>query len=79
MLGVNVVAHQNSVEFSVLLKQLQLANSLAIARHVNFLVHLKVRALQTKEVVLTVTAEIRKLEQLVVVHDGAWNAMVFEP
>lgn len=66
MLRVNIVTHENLVEFAMVTKQSQFCNSLRIRKMVNLFVHLEMRTFKTEEVVLTVTTKVGIFQKLVV-------------
>lgn len=58
MFCVDIVAHQNLIQFSMVAKNLQLVDSLRIRRHIKFFIHHEVGALKAEEVVLAEAAQI---------------------
>lgn len=71
MFCVNVVAHHDSVEFSIIAKNFKFIDSLRVGRHVDFGVHLEMTALEPEEIVLTICSNVGELDELFIVNDCA--------
>lgn len=77
MLRVDVMADDSSVQLAMISQNFELIDALSVRWHINLGIHLEVRALKAKEIVLAVASEVGELKKLLIVDDRSYESNKF--